>query len=281
MNQTFYELILEVDKFKDIFCDFLFTLGASAVEEDGNCLILRDEDDLSLIKEAILEFSNKLQLIKHEYINIKVTLTQKPNIDWIESYKKAIKPINIGKFYIRPSWEIENKNLENIIIDPALAFGSGHHESTKMCIELISKVAKHHKDNLLDVGCGSGILSICAKKLGVKTVDACDTDEQAIISTKENAKLNSVNIDKIWCGSCDKATDKYDIVVANIIADIILILKNDLIKLVKKDRYLIFSGIINKYDIKIKEKFAELKLIEERSDGEWKSYLYKKEEINE
>ena len=121
---------------------------------------------------------------------------------------------------------------------------------------------------LLDVGCGSGILSIAACKCGA-IVDLCDTDEQATASAIENFKLNHEKFNRIWTGSVQKREKEYDIVVANIIADVLIMLASDLQKAVKKDGLLILSGILDKYVDKVEQKFSSMKLVEKYQKEEW------------
>ena len=127
----------------------------------------------------------------------------------------------------------------------------------------------------LDVGCGSGILSIALAKLGC-VVDACDTDEQAVQSSQKNAELNGVKFNQIWTGSVANLDKKYDIVVANIIADVILMLKNDLINLLKESSCLVLAGVLDKYETRILEAFSSLKLVESQTKNEWKSFVFQK-----
>ena len=127
----------------------------------------------------------------------------------------------------------------------------------------------------LDVGCGSGILSIALSKLGCVT-DACDTDEQAVQSSQKNAELNGVKFNQIWTGSVANLDKKYDVVVANIIADVILMLKNDLINLLKEGSYLVLAGVLDKYETRILEAFSSLKPVENQTKNEWKSFVFQK-----
>ena len=129
------------------------------------------------------------------------------------------------------------------MIDPALAFGSGHHQTTSNCLKFIPNLIKKD-DNILDVGCGSGILSIAAAKLGAN-IDICDTDELSIQEAIKNAKLNNVIINNSWIGSANNSSKIYDLVIANIIADVLILISKDLKERVKQNGYLILSGILN------------------------------------
>lgn len=273
MNDIFFELTIKSDNALSLLKDFIFELGISAIEEKNNSFIIRDSDDLTNVLFAITTYKDRLEKELKLSIDLQTKMESKKNLDWIGEYQKAVKPIEIGEIYIHPSWEKPKNELLNIIIDPALAFGSGHHESTNMCLELIQKYKNGYKFGL-DVGCGSGILAICLAKMGL-SVDACDTDEQAIIATKENAQKNDVILNKTWIGSVD-SDRKYDLVIANIIADIIIVLKKDLIKSLKSGGTLILSGILDKYLETIKESFKELTLIEVKQRNEWLSFVFKK-----
>ena len=282
MKDFFYEMIIKTNAI-ELFKEFAFELGISCIEERENSFIIRDEDDLSDFEFAFLEYKKALENSLKTKINLEISVEKKPNLDWINEYKKGVEPIAVGRFFVRPSWcekaDLKDENGEyliDIIIDPALAFGSGHHESTNMCLNLISKYADvNSQKTALDVGCGSGILSVALAKLGIK-VSSCDTDEQAVYATEQNAKKNGAKIDEIWVGSISNLTNSYDLVVANIIADVILMLQNDLKKSVKKGGILILSGILEKYLDRIKNSFSELNLLEVKQKNEWVSLVFKK-----
>lgn len=285
MKDFFYEMIVKSANASELFKSFAFELGVTCVEELGERFIIRDEEDLQNLKFAFEEFKKALARSLNLDADLQIEISKKQNIDWIEQYKKGVAPVAVGKFYVRPSWceRSQDRALIDLLIDPALAFGSGHHESTNMCLALLSELARAGI-SALDVGCGSGILSIAMKKLGAK-VSACDTDEQAVTATQQNAEKNGVQIDKIWLGSVlslgeqsssESAQLQFDLVVANIIADVILILSADLKKALKPGGKLVLSGILEKYKDRIEQAFSDLNFVQMKKQNEWLSFVYER-----
>ncbi len=274
MKQEYYELQVTPSRKINLFIDFIFEFGIEAVETKNNKLIIRDEESLEEVEWGILEFAKKLSELTGEHIKVRTKLEKKENQDWINKYKNSITPVEIGRFYIRPSWEKEKNNFLNIVIDPALSFGTGHHETTSSCLEIIDKIVKK-EDNLLDVGCGSAILSIAAAKLGAN-VDLCDSDELSIKSAEKNFDLNKTAYNDIWIGSANGTEKSYDIVVANIVADILIMISKDLKSRVKKDGSLILSGILDKYLDNVLDKFDNFELKEIIKKKEWRTLHLKR-----
>ena len=261
MPEIYYELQVKPKQDLSVFSDLLFELSQNAIEERDGMVILRHTEPLDDILWACETFAKKLN------IPIETSLKQHKNEDWINRYKDSIQPIEVGSFYIRPDWVEAKKDCIDIIINPALAFGSGHHETTSSCLIAIDTYLKKD-DTLLDVGCGSGILAIAAAKKGA-SVDICDTDEVAVQSAKENFIDNQTPLHHSWVGSANKAQEQYDIVLANIIADVILIIHKELKNATKPDGILILSGIIEKYYNKVEEKFSDFEVLEHIIKGEW------------
>ncbi|HFP7660053.1 TPA: 50S ribosomal protein L11 methyltransferase [Campylobacter jejuni] len=276
MQKKYYELFFIVEEqYKNLFLDFAFDLGIEAIEEKDNGVYIRSHESLEELSWALEIFAQKLTTtfnLNHKIIS-NLSLVEKENKDWIQEYKNGIKPILVDNVYIHTTWQEEKKNYINIKINPALAFGSGHHESTYSCVKFLQKFSKS-KLRALDLGCGSGILGIIMAKFGCN-VEICDTDELAIDSSLENARLNDVDFHKTWCGSIDKAYGLYNLIVANIIADVILILEKDIKNHLEDNAILILSGILDKYSTRIKEKFQDLELIDEMQINEWCSFVYK------
>ena len=242
--------------------DFLFQkkneLDWDYVEEE---VFNKSGQDGVLIKTYIPEERNVLELIETVKARIallpsfgldigegSVSLSNVNESDWANEWKKYYKPTKVGKkIGVKPSWEEYEKQEGDLIIelDPGMAFGTGTHETTSMCIRELENYVDETK-TVFDIGCGSGILAIAAAQLGAKEVVAGDLDEVAVKVSKENCEINNVS-DKVVVkhGSLFEVVDsKADVIVANIIADIIKILAKDVSKFLKDDGVFISSGII-------------------------------------
>ena len=169
--------------------------------------------------------------------------------DWANSWKQYYKPIKIGnKLVVVPMWEKYDAENGEIIVkmDPGMAFGTGTHETTRLCATLLEKYINENSI-MLDVGCGSGILAICASKLGAKECYAYDIDPVAVKVAKENVKDNDVT--NVECGVSDLLagvkSGTYNVITANIVADIIIRMLPDISEFMNKETVLILSGIID------------------------------------
>ena len=268
MKDFYYELTIEPESSYELFLDLLDSITDGAIEMSENKLISRSEDDLQNVEEGVLAFAKALN------IECKTFLEKKKNEDWIKKYQESVEAIEVGKFFIRPSWcEAKNDKID-IIINPALSFGSGHHETTNSCLEAISKYVKRDIE-VIDVGCGSGILSIAASKLGAK-VDICDTDNVCIEDSKSNFELNKANFENAWVGSASKSNKEYDVVIANIVADVLVMIAKELKKCLKDGATLVISGILDKHLNRVLKKFEDLNKIEVIQKNEWVTVILKK-----
>ncbi len=191
--------------------------------------------------------------------------------DWADNWKNYFKPTPIGnRLMIRPAWEEpQNTQRKELVLEPGLAFGTGTHETTRLCLELLDSYLQGG-ETVLDVGCGSGILSIAALLLNAQSAVGVDIDELAVKTAKENAEINQVA--HRFTGICGNLTDnvkgKFQIVCANIVADVIMLLNENITNFMFPDSLYLMSGIIDtrEQDVleNLKEKFEVLDIRRER-----------------
>ncbi|BBG65089.1 ribosomal protein L11 methyltransferase [Hydrogenimonas sp.] len=274
MQETYHELKVTPTAHRELFLDFLQTIFDDTIEIGRESLIIRSSDPLDEIAWGAEQFAAALSEKLKEQVGVELELEEKRNEDWIARYRESIKPVEVGEFYLHPSWEPAAEGKVNIMIDPALAFGSGHHETTAGCLEAIGRYVGKG-ETLLDVGCGSGVLGIAATRLGA-VVDACDTDPLAVENARKNFELNRCEARSIWEGSVGEAEGSYDVVVANIVADIIKMIAKDLKERTREGGLLILSGILETKEEMIEEAFGDMELLETLSKNEWRTKIYKK-----
>jgi ribosomal protein L11 methyltransferase len=204
--------------------------------------------------------------------------------DYSENWKATFHPMHVDPdWFIRSTWhepEATHKKLE-LILDPGMAFGTGSHETTQSCLQLISKAISQFPihERVLDFGCGSGILSIALKKKQIKVVEAVDIDPLALEATLKNAELNSVKIDLIADKINESEKKSYDGIVANILKSTLIEFSEKFHSWLRPQGFLILSGILSEQKDEIKSHFLSsgFALIEELQKKEWVSLLlYKK-----
>ena len=234
-----------------------------------------DDETFNRFKDELEQLGKNINI--GEFFKIETTTIQ--DSDWENSWKDYFDILNIGeKFVIVPTWrEYENEEDKYVInIDPGMAFGTGGHETTSLCIKNLEKYVKPH-DNVIDVGCGSGILSIAASYLTDGNLKAVDLDKLAVDVSRENFALNNLEnrIEVEEASLLTKETKKYDVIVANILAHIIELMLEDAYKLLEDGGYFITSGIIKDKKDELLEKMLKqgFKLVEETSDNEWYSFV--------
>ena len=203
--------------------------------------------------------------------------------DWENGWKKYFKPLKIGSnVVVAPAWEDYSpaEGEKVITLDSGMAFGTGSHETTKMCLEYIEKYL-HKGDRALDIGTGSGILAICEGLFGAGSIDAVDIDELSVKIAKENAALNKLEkIINVQKGDLlSSASGKYRFITANIVADIILMLLPDIGAYMTDDASLVVSGIITEREEEIVKAAEENKfeIIETKREKGWSALLLKYE----
>lgn len=196
--------------------------------------------------EAVSKIS---EMLKEANIDFQVDSLDCNDEDWLNNWKQYFQPSPVGeKLLIRPTWRKNFDPNGRIVInlDPGLAFGTGTHETTRLCLEVLEKIVKEDT-TVLDVGCGSGILGIASLLLGAESAVGVDIDPMAVKTAKENAVLNNVE-DKFTAiegNFTEKVSGKFDIVVANIVADAIIFLSQGVKTFMKEDSVYIMSGIID------------------------------------
>ena len=190
-----------------------------------------------------------------EYGRLEAELSSIREEDWANNWKQYFKPIEIGKkLVIKPSWEEYSGDGSRIIleIDPASSFGTGQHHTTRLCLELLEGCV-NGGEKILDMGCGSGILSIAAVLLGAQDAVAVDIEENAAATAAENAQKNNIPAEKYttYFGNilsdeklADRIDGKYDVITANIVADVLIAMKDHFLRYIRKGGTLIVSGII-------------------------------------
>ncbi len=215
-----------------------------------------------------------------------ITASDTEDLDWMNNWKQYFHAFTIDDILIKPTWEAlkpEDKDKFLIEIDPGISFGTGKHETTQLCIRQLSKYIKEYKKDapvkVMDVGCGSGILSIVALKLGADFVLGTDLDENCITSTRENMEINHLPAESgnfyvgnlIDDGELQSKVGTSDIVVANILADVIIPMAKVIPSLLKEGGVFITSGIIDFKENEVRDaiKAAGMEIIEVNHQGEW------------
>lgn len=288
----------------------LYDVGVSGVViEDPHDIILANSDENTwdyvdeslinltegaIVKGYIPESSNlveRIDLVKQLVAALprfgldvgagEVSTVKVSEEDWSVSWKKYYKPTKIGdRIVIKPTWEEYKPGKDEIIIemDPGMAFGTGTHETTIMCIQQLEQHISE-KCTVFDIGCGSGILSIAAAKLGADKVIGIDCDEIAVNVAEKNVVKNEIgNIIEIKHGNLmDTVTEKADIIVANIIADVIISMSKDIRNFLNCDGYFIASGIILDKIREVEKNLTAhgLEIIKVETVGEWVTMVSK------
>lgn len=275
----------------DMFIDFLPELPP----DDGVSYVsFYLEDDGTDYTELLKQVKTKLEELR-KIVDVGtgvITSDQTEDLDWINNWKKFFSSFYIDDILIKPTWEElkeEDKDKFLIEIDPGVSFGTGKHETTQLCIRQLLKYIPGTTPKVLDVGCGSGILSIVALKLGASEVVGTDLDADCMTSTRDNMQVNHLDLSKgtFYVGNLiddtelqeKVGTECYDIVVANILADVIIPMAPVIPARLKKGGYFITSGIIDFKEDAVKEAIekAGLTVVEINHQGEWVNITARKD----
>lgn len=269
---------------KGMFIDILPDVGP----DDGTAKVSFYLEDLSDLERILREIEEGLDDLSR-FVDVgdrTITTSETEDKDWINNWKEFFKPFTVDDILIKPTWEAipeEHQDKLLIQIDPGTAFGTGMHETTQLCIRQLRKYVTK-TSRILDVGTGSGILGIAAIKLGAPEVFGTDLDENAITAVGENLEANGISGEQFAVVQGNIIDDKaiqdqtgyecYDIVVANILADVIILLQKEIPVHLKHGGIFITSGIINMKEAAVKEALEaneELEILETTYQGEWVS----------
>ena len=271
MHDFYYELRFTPSGETALFAELLPQLIEGSLVQEADTFIAATEEEPQGLHARLEALCAALSGELDHPVTCALEIRKQANADWIETYRQSVAPIDAPPFYVRPPWHPARPERHDIIIEPDLAFGTGHHATTRMCLDAIAKVATPG-GQLADIGCGSGILGIAAARLGMR-VSLCDTDKTAIMNAQINLSANGVVPEALWEGSVDPARGPYDVVVANIVADVLYALYRPLVAATKPGGFLILSGIMDRYAPKIQQRYRTLQFYETLSDGEWRTII--------
>ena len=295
---NYYELKISINPdMEDIISDICFTNleceGVVLAEETYKDLVMTSTTEGTLrvfltdIKENPIEIlKTERELLKsrgftdEELGSWEITLDEKENQDWSKKWKEKWTVTHVtDKISVVPSWlkYTPKENEITITLDPGCAFGTGTHQTTQLCMKALEKYLKKG-DTMADIGTGSGILAILAKKLGAKSAYGCDNDDTVIDVAVENAQKNNEIDCKFELKTADKLTEKFDFVCANILHNVLFEIMGDLKNIMKDSGILSLSGILNeKKDVVLDAINREnLKIIDTIEQDQWISYVVTK-----
>lgn len=305
MDRNYFELRLKInpdmeDLISEIFFDNFDCEGVVLAEEtykdlemvsttEGTLKIFLKDDDSTTFEDMKYDVENVLDLYREEFLSRGLTdeelgswdfeLEEKKSEDWSQKWKEKWDVTHVtDKIAVVPDWidYVPKKGEVIIKLEPGCAFGTGTHQTTQLCMKALEKYMKPN-DKVADIGMGSGILSILAKKLGASYVYGCDTDDTVIEVAKENAKKNGV--DAIFeLGTADKVNEKFDFVCANILHFVLAEIMGDLKNLMKTGALMSLSGILDEKKQMVIDAYEKenLELIEEIHQDQWTSFVVKR-----
>lgn len=292
INPKYSEIVCDI--FNENFeCEGIIT----GVEEYKKTELVKAEYDIvkayvtdeNINEKEVKNFFNKkrqeladLGVFDEDSGSWEITITEQPKEDWSKKWKEHWKPSNItDKTVICPSWEEYKAKTDEkvIILDPGNAFGTGTHATTRLCAQAIEKYVKQG-NSVADVGCGSGILAICAVKTGATNVDAVDNDEEAVITATENAKINNAKINFQTATIDVLPSESYDFVASNILHNVLRDIMPDIKRIMKKGAKAVLSGILDEKQEVVYNalKANNLKILEKTQEKEWVAFIAERED---
>ncbi len=267
--------VTPVNPFAEILIAQLADIGFEMFEENDNGFdgYIRKEH---FHKKQLNEID---YLQENDFCNVIWQLEEIESINWNEEWERNFTPVEVKGVYIRAPFHHEKKDIKmEIIIQPKMSFGTGHHATTAMMIEQMLEI-DFKKKEVLDMGCGSGILSIAASKMGAESVTAIDNDPNCVLNSIENIETNKTKNIHVTEGDADSLSGmKFDIILANINRNILLRDIEQYVKAMKPDAILLVSGFLKEDEAIITSSFSKLNLqkIKQLYKGDWSAVLYKR-----
>jgi ribosomal protein L11 methyltransferase len=275
----YYEFIMSVpEESREAVTYKLTEMGSTGFFEKtvNIAAYFKGTSDITLLCDELEQFRDVLRSsgldpdFSYEY-------TLLPEQDWNEEWKKSFTPINVGdNLTIIPSWLTDDSGRTSIIIDPGMAFGTGHHETTQRCLTIIEKLSEGGRISFLDVGTGTGILAIGAAKLGLGPVTAVDIDPLAVDLAQRNAGINKLDGITISEGGIEKVNGSFDIIMANLISELLIRISHEIARHVNPGGTVILSGMITGQENGVINAMgkAGLALEEKFVDDKWVTLLF-------
>lgn len=290
MKEWFFLSLTLPQELSEPISNFLMEKGATGIEEESGdfqrerlkAYFPRDGGEERVLR-SLRRYVKSLQEIHPQLPQIEMEIGHLPDRDWGENWKKFFKPLRVGsRFVIKPPWAKIRMKKDDlpIEINPGMAFGTGTHATTRLCMVTMEKRLKKRGVSVLDVGTGSGILAIAAVRLGAAEVWANDIDRTAIEMARENLHRNGV-LDRVRIrqGGVGNIRKRFDLVVANLDFRSLIRMRMALIRHLKEKGVLILSGVLQTEEERLRHRYLEtdhLKWIETKQEGEWVCLTFRK-----
>ena len=264
------------EQFKDPLLRKLTELGSLGSLDQGHAITayFPATAPLSNIIGELQVISLLVNAAEHA-VPVQIEHSLLPDTDWNESWKKGFTSLDVGeRFAVLPPWERPAGGRIPLIIDPGMAFGTGHHETTRSCLILMERyVDAVKKERFLDLGTGTGLLAIAALALGFRSVVGVDTDPLAIEASRRNISLNKAEKVELFEGGIDRCEGDYDMIAANLISGTLIQISGEIASRLVPSGIVIMSGILKGQDDEVVEatKNSGLACIERLADGKWVS----------
>jgi ribosomal protein L11 methyltransferase len=254
----------------------LMRLGSLGLVESDQGLIAYFPGDRPPIQlKGALDIMKDLIELADRHVRIGISMGSLEGKDWNVSWKKSFVPLPVGeRFIILPPWETPPPGRSPLVIDPGMAFGTGHHETTRSCIILIERFSVQvSRERFLDLGTGTGLLAIAALHLGFRQVEGVDTDPLAIEAARMNVMLNHASAIRLATGGLDAATGTFDMLAANLISDTLVALADGIARRTRPDGIAVLSGILREQEDEVIDAMAAagMDCRERLRDGKWVS----------